>query len=256
MPAEKDTAVFSPMAKDPSPGTDDEVRAPEAALQPAVEAEPAAASEGSPAGPNNEPAEPAATSWEQRAKDTQRALSDRDARLQRLEAQLEVYQKHLNAQPDTARTRDAKADLERLQEDIRNDPAQAVSYVNNLFAEHERQFGQALSQMAEHYESRLAEIDPASKALKESLKAIEDLPGVKFMPMQEKMELVRRMKTAFGGNGSAQMRPPGGVGQQRVVTPQKPPTAEERWAAHLRASGATRSSAPKGVVPFVFEGRK
>lgn len=244
--SEKDTAVFSPMAAKPSPEPSDEAQI-ETANQPAAEAAPAEAGETRPDGPTETTAEPAATNWEQRAKDSQRALSERDRALQELKVELEVLKRTagVNSQP----ARDVKAEIEKLEEDVRNDPANAVRYMHQILAMRDEHYARELQGIRSEFERKTIERDPDYKAVQDSLKAVQDIEAFAGLPLAAQIEVAKRMRAQ---SQPVQMQPRGGVGAVRAVAPKKEPTNDERFGPWLRASGAVKAQAPKGVVQFAM----
>lgn len=247
MADQKDTAVFSPMLEKASPNPSDEVQI-DAAPPVAEEAAPAPAAEARPEGEPESTPEPVATDWERRAKDTQRALSERERALNEARIELEVIKRTMGANSQPAV--DAKAEIEKLEEDVRNDPARAVQYVHQLLAMRDDHYQRELMGLRSEFERRAMERDPEFKAVRESLEKVKDIPAFANLPLEAQIEVAKRMRAQ--AQPAQQMRPPGGVGGQRQIPPKKPETAEERFAPFLRASGAIKSNAPRGVVQFQF----
>ena len=237
--SEKDTAVFSPMIT--SPDSSDEAQV-DTTSPSVVETEPVEAGEARPADQNESTTEPAGSQWEQRAKDAQRALAERDRGLQDLRVELEVLKRTMgaNSQP----VQDVKAEIEKLESEVRDDPANAVRYVHKLLAMRDDHYQRELQGLREELQRKDLQANPEYKAIQESLKLVQDIPEFQFLPLQTQMEVARRMRA-----NTSQMRPPGSVGG-KAVAPKKAVTPEERFGAFLRASGAIRSQAPRGVVPF------
>jgi len=239
--SEKDTAIFSPMIKSPESSDEGMI---DTASQSAVEADLADAGESRPDGNNESTTGSAGSQWEQRAKDAQRALSDRDRHLQDLRVELEVLKRTVGqqAQPE----RDMKAEIEKLESEVRDDPANAVRYMHQILAMRDEHYQRELHSLRGEFERKEIERDPDAKAVRDSLKVVQDIPEFQFLPLQAQMEVAKRFRAAANGG---QMRPPGGVGG-KAVAGKKPVTPEERFGSFLRASGAIRSQAPRGGVQF------
>jgi hypothetical protein len=237
--SEKDTAVFSPMIT--SPDHNDEAQI-ETTSPSVVEAASVDAGETRPDDQTELTTEPANSNWEQRAKDAQRALAERDRGIQDLRVELEVMKRTMgaNSQP----VQDVKAEIEKLESEVRDDPANAVRYVHKLLAMRDDHYQRELYGLREELQRKELSNNPEYKAIQESLKLVQDIPEFQYLPVQVQAEVARRMRA-----NTSQMRPPGSVGG-KVVAGKKQVTPEERFGAFLRASGAIKSQAPRGVVPF------
>lgn len=239
--SEKDTAVFSPMIK--SPDASDEVQN-EVTSPSVTEAAPAEAEETRPESQTELSTEPVDSQWEQRAKDAQRALSERDRGIQDLRVELEVLKRTMgsNSQP----AQDIKAEIEKLESEVRDDPAHAVRYMHQLLAMRDEHYQRELQNLKSEFERREIDRNPETKAIRDSLKVVQDIPEFQFLPVQTQIEVAKRLRAAAA---TPQVRPPGGVGG-KAVAGKKQVTPEERFGAFLKASGAIKSQAPRGVVQF------
>ena len=239
--SEKDTAVFSPMIKSPDHSDEGQI---DSASPSALEAAPVEAAEERPEAQTEMTTEPVATNWEQRAKDAQRALSERDRSVQDLRVELEVIKRTMGANSQPAR--DIKAEIEKLESEVRDDPANAVRYVHQLLAMRDDHYQRELQGLRQEFERRELDRNPEAKALQESLSVVQDIPEFQYLPLQAQIEVARRFRATAS---SPQVRPPGGVGGKAVAA-KKQVTPEERFGAFLRASGAIKNSVPRGVVQF------
>lgn len=186
--------------------------------------------------------------YEQRYKDTQRALEQQRLESLRKDAQIELLKGIATGQPQASRTPTPPPfDVNEFKQKVSIEPALLVDQI----MERDNYWRDQLVQQEMRIQQQLAQLNPEYTALQPALKAIEDMPETAFLSPSVKAEMVRRIQATTSGP-RATMPPTGTApGQRRVVPPApQPPTGEQRFAAHLQASGAAKTQTVPGAIAW------
>ena len=193
--------------------------------------------------------------WEQRFKDTQRTLSDRDQTLAVMQAQLDVLKAvatQRQAEPPQPAF-DFEAERKKVAEEAVTNPAAVLEFNEKVRALQDGYWARQTAELRQQIEELRAQTDPAYAEVKSGLDAIADLPEIKALTPRARVELAKRMKAVYAGQ--TRMQPPAGMPAGRRVMPEPPkqPDNVEKFRPWLVASGAIKPGSDDAKPAFTFE---
>lgn len=197
---------------------------------------------------------------EKRFKDTQRAVSERDRKIEALSAQLEMLGKMVSSGGIERETNESKQQYAKRLEEIKQqsieNPGVLADYFGELMQGQHQYFTQELRRQAEAFEAKLIESDPQYAEMRDAIGALDEV-GLSELPASAKAKIAGAMKKHFSGKSGdtldAQIIRPSGSpagGQRKGSEAKKQPSKREQYKAFLTASGALKDDTPKGIVRF------
>lgn len=198
--------------------------------------------------------QPEQNEYQRRWQDTQRALAAREMEANALKAQVELLKSMAAPQTRPAPEPPKPVDIEALRNEVNLTPSKMIDEI----IARDRYYDEKLARQAMYFEEQLAKLNPDYATVQPALKAIEDMPEMQFLSPSQKVEMVKRIQAATS-NGQRPAMPSVGTppGQRRVVPPPAQPMSnEQRFAAHLRASGAVKEKTVPGTMPWTITREK
>lgn len=190
---------------------------------------------------------------DKRLRDTQRALSERERHAIQLEAENRVLREVAQGRGHVEQNQNIEAEMKAMEEEVRNDPANAVKIFYRTLAQRDQYFHNALEGVRHETARQVVESSAEFAQVRDGIESLQDVQEFKFLSPKAQVDIVSRLQKKAGGQ--RQLQPPGApVGSRKAaaVAP-KEQTKEEKYRPFLVASGAISEGKGGRNVPYVME---